>query len=168
MKKRHLFITGLPSVGKTTAVLRIAESLSRPYDGFFSQNIYHDKIKEGIRLSSMNGKTLEILRGSNEKGAYSNYVFDVQAFDRFCSEVFDRDEQDRLILIDELGPLLCGSRWLIEKINAWLCHRQILGTIARRGHPLIESVHRRSDTDVVTMTAQNRDELVAYGIAHFS
>lgn len=168
MRKRHLFITGLPSVGKTTAILRIIESVPRPYAGFYSQNIFNGTIKNGIRLLSLNGLTMDIQRQRNEKGSYSDYIFDTAAFNRFCLAAFDIRGAEPLILIDELGPLICRSEFLLMKINEWLDRYQALGTIARRGHALVESVHRRSDTDVVAMTAQNRDDIVAYGIAHFS
>ena len=168
MRKRHLFITGLPAVGKTTAVLRIIESLARPCAGFYSQNIFNGTIKNGIRLLSLNGQTMDIQRLRNEKGSYSDYIFDTAAFDRFFLAAFDLRGTEPLILIDELGPLICRSENLLIKINEWLEQHQVLGTLARRGHAFIESVHRRSDTDVVTLTAQNRDDLVAYGIAHFS
>jgi nucleoside-triphosphatase THEP1 len=161
MIKNHFFICGLPSVGKTTAILRIVQSLPFNWTGFYTQNIIHQNIKQGLMIKSLNGLTMEIKKTGVERPAYSKYDFDTQAFDHFLEGVFASMNDKSHIVIDELGSLFCRSKLFEQKIIEWLERFPMMGVIANSGHRLIETIHRRNDTEILTVTSQNRDELVS-------
>ncbi len=161
MIKKHFFICGLPSVGKTTAILRIVQSLPFNWTGFYTQNIIHQNIKQGLMIKSVNGLTLEIKKTNEERQTYSKYNFNIKAFNDFFKGTTESMNDNSHIVIDEVGPLFCRSELFEQKIREWLELYPLMGVIARRGHRLIETIHRRNDTEILTITPQNRDELVS-------
>ncbi len=168
MNRRHFFITGLPTVGKTTAVQRIIQSLPGHWSGFITENVFHQNVKQGMRLKSLNGLSLDIPKQRGLAGSFSDYMLDVHAFDRFFLQAFESPEKNRRMVIDELGPLFCLSGLFTLKTGEWLDQFCFLGTIARRGHALIEAIHRRADAEIVAVTSHNRDEIVQMAVTHFT
>lgn len=161
MTIRHTFFTGTPCVGKTTALLRIVQSLAANCTGFYTEAVYSQNLKTGLVLRSLDGRSLMIRRAPENSATFSGYDFDCAAFDEFCRHSFRPLQPGGFIVIDELGPMFCRSDRFTKLVEKWLDEGFLIGVIATKGHRLIESIHRRADTEIFNLTAENRDDAVS-------
>ncbi len=68
---------------------------------------------------------------------------------------------DQLVVIDEIGKMECFSELFKKTLEGVLdSDRPVIGSIALRGDRFIQKIKERSDVLLVTVTPQNRDELV--------
>ncbi len=158
---RHFFFTGTPFIGKTTALLRIVQSLPIRCRGFYTEAVYLQNMKTGLSLRSLDGRSMMIRRADGRSDCFSGYDFDCAAFDAFYHDVFDSLQPGDRIVIDELGPMFCRSERFTKSVEEWLDEYFLIGVIAKKGHRLIESIHRRADTEIINLTAGNRDDAVS-------
>jgi len=160
----HILITGLPGVGKTTLIRKLAERLTeyRPA-GFYTEEIRGAQgVREGFRLVSLCGRQL-VLSHVRHPGPHrvSRYGVDVAGFERLLEELDLRHSPSFLIIIDEIGKMECFSKRFIDLVTLLLDGPKILlATIALKGEGLIRQVKERPDCRLVTITRENRDHLL--------
>ncbi|MBD3232745.1 MAG: NTPase [candidate division Zixibacteria bacterium] len=162
MHKKNILITGVPGVGKTTLICKLAESLAdlNP-TGFYTQEIRQQGVRKGFKLISLDGALSILSHVDIESSArVGKYGVDVKGFESFLDNIDFFNPGLELIVIDEIGKMECKSRKFIQLIdNALNSRKTVLATIARNGGGFIDDVKRRSDIHLVEITAKNRDTI---------
>lgn len=160
MKKENILITGVPGVGKTTLIGRLAETLKdmNPV-GFYTEEIREKGVRKGFKLVSLGGAESILshvdIDSSKRVGKYG---VDVIRFESFLDNIDFFNSDAGLIVIDEIGKMECKSREFLRLIDEVLDSRKsVLATIARKGDGLIDDIKKRSDVHLVEITVKNRD-----------
>ncbi|WP_447976681.1 NTPase [Candidatus Nitrospira bockiana] len=159
----HFLITGLPGVGKTTLIRTMAERLTdqRPA-GFYTEEMRASGGRVGFRLVTLDGRT-QVLAHVDRRGSprIGRYGVDVEGFERILRELDLPHAPGRLIIIDEIGKMECLSKTFVADVNALLNSQKIvLATVGLKGTGYIEEIKRRPGCRLITMTRQNRTQLV--------
>jgi nucleoside-triphosphatase len=159
----HLFITGLPGVGKTTLIRELVTRLAEfGPAGFYTEEIRNEQgIREGFRLVTLCGSQ-RVLSHVQQPGPYrvSRYGVDVAGFERLLEELDLRRLPAPLIVIDEIGKMECFSRRFVDVVTLLLDGpKTLVATIALKGEGFIRQVKQRPDCRLVTVTRENRDRL---------
>ncbi len=160
---RILLLTGIPGVGKTTLVRRVAARLEGlRLAGFTTEEIREKGQRLGFRIVDFAGHSRTLahvdLPGPARVGRYR---VDVAAVDEVAATSLAPDSSVDLTVVDEIGKMECLSEAFVAAMRALLdSGRPVLATVARRGGGFIEEVKRRGDAELWEVTARNRDGLV--------
>jgi len=161
-----LLVTGVPGVGKTTLLLRVASSLAATgairCSGFTTEEIRAGGRREGFRIVPLSGPGRVMahvdFRVPNRVGRYG---VDVAAVDAVAAATLAPDLDVSLYLIDEIGKMECLSERFVRAARALFdARRRVVATVAHRGPGFIAEVKRRPDVEIREVTVQNRDSLV--------
>jgi len=165
MSQRHiLLLTGLPGVGKTTAVRRVVERLA-PWrlSGFITEEIRGPSgRREGFRAVTFDDERRLIAHvdfpGPERVGKYG---VDVRAIDELAAALTGGGEPDAWV-IDEIGKMECLSQGFVTAMRGLFdAPAPVLATVARRGRGLIAEVRNRRDAELWELTRDNRERLPA-------
>jgi nucleoside-triphosphatase len=163
-------ITGLPGVGKTTLIRKVASELYHLHAvGFYTAEIREGSARKGFELVSLDGGRGLLshvdIRGPHRVGKYG---VDVGGFDRFLDTIEWHGPDAGLIVIDEIGKMECFSEKFRELVRRLLnSDTPVLATIARHGSGLVAEVKRRPDVELLEITTRNRDSLVGAIVGRF-
>jgi len=161
---KNILITGLPGVGKTTLIRRLAEELKNFHPaGFYTAEIREGGIRKGFELISLDGKK-GLLSHIDIKSPYrvSKYCVDIKGFESFLDSIAFLDPATRLIIIDEIGKMECFSdkfRNLIKEILD--SDKLVIATIALKGTGIISDIKKRDDIKLFEITQSNRNSLLS-------
>jgi len=160
----RILLTGLPGSGKTSAVMRILETLNcRKVAGFYTQEIRQGDTRKGFGWARLDGPT-GILAHVDIKGRLrvGKYGVDVAGFEKSVVPVLDVQQSDaRLFVIDEIGKMECLSKKFVAAIRRlFASDKTILATVAQKGTGLIREAKDWPGARVFKLTQQNRDETV--------
>ena len=158
--KKHFFLTGLPGIGKTTALFRLLQQLNRESAGFHTEEIREAKRRTGLAVVTSDGSAFRVASCGHEEG-HGKYVLDPDALEMAMRQAFAEIDDSAIIYADPLGTLFCTSPYFVERMQSLLRSHTVLGTIARRGHAFVEAIHRREDCTILEITPENRDALPA-------
>ena len=156
-----LLITGPPGIGKTTALVRVAELLaSRSPVGFYTEEVRVGGRRQGFRIVTLDGREGVLahvdLRSRHRVGKYG---VDVAGFEQLVCPVLEGAEGE-LVLIDEIGKMECFSRRFCEAVERLADGpATLVATIAARGGGLIAAMKNRPDAQLFTLNRENRDAL---------
>jgi len=159
--KKNVLITGMPGVGKTTLIRRIAERLDG-VAGFYTEEIREGGERKGFRLVTFDGHE-QILAHVGIRGPHrvSKYGVDVAGFEKFLAERFDVSRA-RVVVIDEIGKMECSAPAFVEKARGILDSPvPAVFTIAKIGGGFIAEAKARADVEIHEVTRANRDELAS-------
>ncbi|HEU5251221.1 MAG TPA: NTPase [Thermoanaerobaculia bacterium] len=159
-----LLLTGVPGVGKTTVVRRVADELTkrkRRIAGFTTEEIRSGKERAGFRIETFDGRSAVLAHVSiRSEHRVSRYGVDIAALDAIVEEALAPSSRADVFLVDEIGRMECFSRRFVAAIEALLDSKRLLvATVALRGGGLIEAVKRRPDVELWSVTKSNREEL---------
>jgi len=160
---QNILITGIPGVGKTTAIQKVADRLQKMSPvGFYTEEIREKGSRVGFLAIGFDGKN-QILShvqfgGSQRVGRYG---VDVKGFEEFLENLNLLKGQSDFVIIDEIGKMECLS----AKFNALIVslfesRKTILATIAKKGEGLIQRVKNRQDSLTFEINVKNRDKVV--------
>jgi nucleoside-triphosphatase len=159
----HLFITGLPGVGKTTLIRELAKRLANYQPaGFYTQEIRGAQgARAGFRLVSLDGRD-QVLAHVRHRSSHrvGRYGVQLAGFERLLAELDLSHSRSRLIVIDEIGKMECLSRRFTDEVATLLdSPKMVIATVALKGGGFIRRVKEGSDCRLVTVTRENRDQL---------
>lgn len=162
---KHLFLTGPPGCGKTTAIQRVIDLLdSVAVKGFLTQEVREDDRRSGFEMVGLSSHCQVVLASihSTAELRLRRYGIELDGLEEIVEKELQFESDPDLIVIDEVGKIELYSQLFVETVNAILDGPiPVLGTVAIRGDGLIEQVKARPDTVVLEVNATNRDELPA-------
>ena len=157
-----LLLTGVPGVGKTTIVRKVAAALSeRSIRGFVTDEIRRAGRRVGFELRTFTGRATVLahldIDSSHRVGRYG---VDVAGLDEMTGEALALDDAADLYLVDEIGKMECLSATFRAAMRRLLeSGRPLVATVARHGGGFIAEVKGRADVEIWETTRTNRDEM---------
>ena len=156
-----LLLTGVPGIGKTTVIQRLATMLrGAQLRGFYTEEIRERGDRRGFRLVGFGGMTRIIAHiDFATTHRVGKYGVDVAAVDQAAS-MLTPDRGASIYLVDEIGKMECLSQRFVAAVRTLIAGRApVVATIARRGTDFIAEVKRSENCVLWEVTRANRDEL---------
>jgi nucleoside-triphosphatase len=161
MPIKNIFLTGPPSVGKTTVIKKVVAGLSRRATGFYTEELRKDDRRSGFLMKTLDGK--EGLLGHEDiKSQYCirRYGVSIENIECIAVPAITPRSADEVIIIDEIGKMECFSQAFCEAaLKALNSSNPVLGTIAMGGTDFIRELNARKDMKIREVTLFNRDTL---------
>jgi len=167
LKKRVFLLTGSPSVGKTTVLLKVAEALkSMGYSvgGMISREVRFCGKRVGFEILDLTNSNHGWLAHVNQPtgprvGKYRVNLRDLNSVG--VEAILKAVEECDVICIDEIGPMELFSERFKETVKRAVdCGKLVVGVIHWKATDrLVEEVKRRDDVEVVDVTFENRNRL---------
>lgn len=161
--KTNLLITGLPGVGKTTLIRRLAEKLGlEKVAGFYTEEIRERGGRKGFALTGFDGSRGRLSHVDIDSPVrVGKYGVDLAGFENFLDKIDLADPEAQYIIIDEIGKMECYSRKFTELVTSILDSEKLLiATIARQGGGFMARVKNRSDISIIEITTGNREHIL--------
>ena len=164
--RRHLFLTGDKQVGKSTLLRRLIEARKLDCAGFETQAFYLNGERRGFTL-----------HGRIEMPPYRNdCICCVRIEEKRAVPVLPVFEENGVLilkrslaspapflLMDELGRLEREASGFIVQIEACLdADKRVLGVLQKCNSAHVARIAQRADVTVLTVTPENRDELLEW------
>jgi nucleoside-triphosphatase len=160
--KKNVLITGLPGIGKTTAVIRLAEELRDLHPtGFYTAELRERGVRQGFELVGFDGRRA-LLSHVAMKGPYrvGRYGVDIKSFEDFIGAVNFAEPETKLVIIDEVGKMECYSeKFRNLVINLLDSPKPLIATIALKSEGFISGVKKRPDVRLFELTQGSRTTL---------
>ncbi|MBW1697124.1 MAG: NTPase [Deltaproteobacteria bacterium] len=159
---KHIFVTGMPGVGKTTLMKKLLQHLSglQPI-GFYTEEIREKGTRKGFKLLSPDG-TERILAHVHIKSSVrvGKYGVDIAGFEAFLDAIRLDKKDASLVIIDEIGKMECHSKKFRDMVIKLLrSDKTIIATIAMKGGGLVADIKKRADIDLMVLTQLNREAI---------
>jgi nucleoside-triphosphatase THEP1 len=160
---KNFFLSGPPSIGKTTVIKKMLTTLTRKATGFHTSEIkQHDK-RIGFLMKTLEGKE-GLLAHEMIKSTFHirRYGVSIENIDLIAVPSITPKSPDEVVVIDEIGKMECFSEKFCESaLNALNGPNMVIGTIAVGGTDLIRAIKERKDIKIFEVTLDNRDILPA-------
>jgi nucleoside-triphosphatase len=159
-----VLLTGRPGCGKTTLIKRVATTRTGRAAGFYTEEIRQAGTRVGFKLVTLDGKEAVIahvdFKSSEHVGKYGLNLSGLE--DVGVQALRDALRTRQAVIIDEIGPMEIRSQ-IFRKVvlEALYSSLTVLGTIAARPLPFIETIKARPDVRLVEVRRDNRDQLVS-------
>lgn len=159
---RILLLTGLPGVGKTTIMRRVADSLEgKSISGFLTEEIRERGQRKGFGIETFDGERAVLahvdIRSAHRVGKYG---VDVSAMDRIATHLLAADRQVEVYLIDEIGKMECYSARFVAVMKSLLdSGARVIATVPLRAGGFSREVRARLDVESWEVTRKNREEM---------
>jgi len=159
---RHILITGVPGIGKTTFIKKLAGRCVHLHPvGFYSSEIRDGGVRKGFELMRLGGGRSILSHGEFKGPRVGKYGVDVEGFERFLAAIPFHTPDAQLVIIDEIGRMECCSQKFVNLIYEIIdSDNMLIATIALRGTGPIEAIKQRYDIRLFEMTLRNRDDLL--------
>ena len=167
MKKRVLLITGSPGTGKTSVLLKTVDALkARGYSvgGVISREARVGWTRVGFEILDLGGNRRGWLAHVNRKigPQVGKYRVNLEDLDNIgANAIVDAVENFNVIAIDEIGPMELLSEKFKEAVKRAVESRKlVIGVVHWKAKDrLIEEVKNREDTEIMSVTYENRNKL---------
>ena len=165
--KRLIFVTGPPSIGKTSVLLRSVNGLkNRGYEigGMISRDVREGGVRVGFEImdfsTGQRGWLAHINQPTGPKiSKYRVNLTDLEAIG--VSSILDAIRNADIVIVDEIGPMeLFSSAFRDVVVQAVESDKPVLGTIHfGLRNSLVNSLKNREDTEIFELTYENREAL---------
>ncbi len=167
-KHEKILLTGRPGCGKTTAVIKILDSLNlKNVAGFYTQEIRENNIRKGFRWTRLDAST-GILAHTEIKSQFKvgKYGVDVVSFEKSVVPCIDTDKTNaELFVIDEIGKMECFSNKFITSVRRlFASDKTVLATVAQKGADLISEVKKYPGIKLFVLTSKSRDKTISQAL----
>ncbi|MBM4043756.1 MAG: NTPase [Planctomycetes bacterium] len=161
---KNLLLTGPPGVGKTTLVRQVVASGLEIAGGFYTEEIREAGRRVGFKIRTLDGQDA-LLAHVNCRSEFrvGQYGVNVAAFEDVGVRSIEAALGGRgLVVMDEIGRMeLFSEKFQEAVIRALDSPRRVFGVIQMRRNHFLDAVRRRTDTQVVAVTLENRDALLS-------
>lgn len=156
-----LLITGVPGVGKTTVIQRVAERLrGSRLDGFYTEELREAGQRTGFRLVDFQGHALTFAHVGFGGPRVSRYGVDVTSLDAQAGTLLAPRPDVAVYLVDEIGKMECLSPRFVAAMRHLLASgSRVVATVARKGEGFIDEAKRWPGATLWEVTRDNRDRL---------
>lgn len=164
MKTAYL-VTGEPGAGKTTLVRQVVSTMRMRAGGFYTEDLRADGHRDGFRIVTLDGRAA-LLAQADYPGAVQVSKYGVDLAELECvgvSAIRDAMERGHVIIVDEIGRMQLFSRAFRQTIlEALRQGHPLLGTVMRGRNPYADRIRRDPHVELLTLTPDNRQELLRY------
>jgi nucleoside-triphosphatase len=165
--KRLIFITGAPGIGKTTVLLKTVEALKSmgfKIGGMLSREVREGGIRVGFEILDFETQKRGWLAHINQPDGpqVSKYRVNLRDLERTgAASIQNALAEAQIIIVDEIGPMELFSpafkEAVVQAINS---DKLVLGVIHFHArNPLIDSVRKRDDAEIIVVSHGNREQL---------
>jgi nucleoside-triphosphatase len=165
LKSAKILLTGLPGCGKTTAIMKIIDTLNcEKVAGFYTREIRQNNIRKGFswkRLDGAEGTFAHVdIKGRFKVGKYG---VDIAGFEEAVVPILNAEQADvKLFVIDEIGRMECFSEKFISAVRRlFASEKSVLATVAQKGKGLISEVKKYPNIKLFNLTRSDRDRTIA-------
>jgi nucleoside-triphosphatase len=168
LQKRVLLLTGSPSVGKTTLLLKTVAALKEReicVGGMISREAREGGTRVGFEILDLkDGKRGWLahvdLKVGPQVGRYRVNLEDLEGVG--AQAISDAVENCAVVAIDEVGPMeLFSAKFKTAVQKALESSKPVLAIIHWKANDkLIREAKSREDAEIITVTKANRNELV--------
>ena len=162
MVKKHILLTGIPGVGKTTVIKKIIPLLELEAGGFYTEEIREMDKRMGFRIVTLDGEEGILAHvDCNSNYRVSKYRVDVDSFEKVAIPALeDAMKNKSIIVIDEIGKMELFSAKFKELVSNILDgEKTLLCVIKEDGDAFTENIKKREDINILTVNYENRDRL---------
>ena len=160
--KKNIFLTGAPSLGKTTVIKKVIGLLDHPANGFYTEEERLDGKRVGFMMNTIDGKKGYLAHEDIRSEFHiRRYSVSIENIDNIAVPSI-APRGGNIIIVDEIGKMECFSRVFRQAANEALNSPNIVvGTITFGGDEFILGIKNRGDIEIHEVTAENRDLLPA-------
>jgi len=163
-KNSKVLLTGRPGIGKTTIIKKLGQSLGESARGFYTAEIREGRSRRGFEIISLETEMRKTLAHvdfstSYRVGKYGVCPDHLEPFVEKLEEAL-KDDNPGVFLIDEIGKMELFSetfRRVIEQVMD--SSVPLVATIMSRSEPFCDSLKSHPEAKILTVTANNRDQL---------
>lgn len=184
MSRRHLFLTGIPRIGKTTRLLETVEWLLSiemiddisaphiPYAGITTREVLDEQSGKRIAFEATGVQTQERVTVAHVDWYQScrhkvgKYGVHLLAFDDLMQTeidalTYEQSDAPNLMIIDEIGKMEACSDKFRSIVEEALQKHVVLATISKSDDPpWIQKIRQHSDANVIELTKKNRKHFI--------
>ena len=155
----NVLVTGPPRSGKSTLIEKVVQEINQPATGFFTRELREKGKRVGFLIETLDGNT-GILAHQEITSRYrvGKYGVNLADLDQIAVVSMLPSSPDQIVVVDEIGKMECFSHLFKETLLRVLSsENQVIGSIAIKGDRFIQSIKRRDDVSLVSMTEKTRD-----------
>jgi nucleoside-triphosphatase len=158
---RILLLTGMPGVGKTTVIRRVAERLDgMRLSGFYTEELREAGERTGFRLVDFGGGALTFAHVGFGAPRVSRYGVDVAALDARAEALLAPRADVDVFLVDEIGKMECLSARFVACMRRLLAsNSRVVATVAKKGEGFIAEARRWQGAALWEVSHDNRERL---------
>ena len=162
MTKKNILVTGPPRCGKSTLIEKVVNTINLPVTGFFTREIKEKDRRVGFSINTLDGRE-GILAHKNIGSRFrvGKYGVSIEDIENIAVPAMIPKGKGEVAMIDEIGKMECFSLMFRETLIQVLdLPNWVIGSIAQKGGPFIQSIKEREDVFMIGVTTENRDMLV--------
>lgn len=160
-------ITGLPSVGKTSTLLKIVHNLEakrRIVGGMVTEEIQKDGERVGFKVTNWLTKEEGVLAhvDMDSDVEVAKYGVNVESLENIGVQAIEQAiKEAEVIVIDEVGKMEMESDNFVKAVEAALdTDKPLLMTLHKKSrNPLLQDIRRRDDIRILEVTPINKNLL---------
>ncbi len=155
----NILVTGAPRTGKTTLIKSVVEELGKKTVGFITEEVLKQGRRVGFKIRTFSGLESMLASVDNKQssvfiGKYGVFLDNLETVVKALEEEVKTGGYD-LIVVDEIGRMELSSKVFRDFITASLDSGRVFGSIMLYDNAFTESVKKRADTKVYTLTRGN-------------
>ncbi|NIQ91493.1 MAG: AAA family ATPase, partial [Deltaproteobacteria bacterium] len=154
MPVNNVLVTGPPRSGKSTLIEKVVQSINRPATGFFTQELREKGRRVGFSITTLQGKT-GVLAHQSIRSTFrvGKYGVNLEDLDQIAVPSMLPSSLDQIVVVDEIGKMECFSRLFKETlIKVLSSDNLVIGSVAIKGDRFIQSIKKRNDVSLVSIT----------------
>jgi len=158
---KNILFTGLPGCGKSTIIEKIVQRLDRPRSGFFTREIRDRGRRVGFSITTLDGKRGILAHIDIQSPKWvGRYGVNLQDIDTIAVPSVIPANDQVVVVVDEIGKMECFSALFRQTLIRLLdSANTLVGSIALKGDAFIETIKKRPDTLLISVSDKNRDYL---------